>query len=35
MEPWSKPFSLERDDNKFVGEIYLDTDKRDYHYTLL
>lgn len=34
-EPWSKGFTKEREDRKFVGEIYLDKDKRDYHYTLL
>ena len=34
-EEWSKPFTKEREDRKFVGEIYLDKDKRDYHYTLL
>ena len=25
----------EREDRKFVGEIYIDKDNRDYHYNLL
>jgi hypothetical protein len=34
-ESWSRPFTKDRDDRKFVGEIYIDKDNRDYHYKLL
>ena len=34
-EGWNKVFTEPREDRKFVGEIYLDRNTRDYHYTLL
>jgi hypothetical protein len=34
-ESWSKPFTKNRDDRKFVGEIYTDKYTRGYQYTLL
>lgn len=34
-EPWAKNFTSQWVDRKFVGEIFDESDKRDYHYTLI
>lgn len=35
IESWAKPFTEERENNHFVGEIFLENDERHYHYKLL
>ena len=35
IEKWAKPFSHQLEERKFVGEIYLENNQREYHYTLL
>jgi hypothetical protein len=35
LESWSKPFTLERKNNNFIGEIYSENNQRTDHYKLL
>ena len=35
MENWATDFTVEREDRKFIGEIYNENNERGYHYNLL
>jgi hypothetical protein len=35
FETWAKPFTIDYDNKKFVGEIYDENNERQYHYNLI